>query len=397
MPAKMSKQVGQIASTWTIALLSAIVGSWITISLYEGRWTTTAVGGARVSDAVPAVAGVLPLADDRALTNEGFTENERTNIAVYEKCFRSVVNIATQSVQLEGLWLAPVATEGSGSGAIIDRTGLILTNFHVVEAAQRLEVTLHDGQQFEGTLVGADPPNDLAVIRIDAPPDLLEPIELAEGSRMFVGQTVYAIGSPFGLDHTLTVGVISSLNRSIPGRSRRLLRNMIQIDAALNRGNSGGPLLNTSGKLVGINTAIASSSGEDSGVGFAIPVSTIRRVVPELITHGRLSRPWLGIESVSEVDAGLMVIRVDPNGPAARAGIQAARLTVKRTLLGEQRRIDLATADILVGAAGQPIHTVDDLMTIVEQHQPGETIELTVSRQGQMISLPVQLAPENDS
>jgi len=376
--------------SWGLALSSACLTSILTLSLQHGGWLNSADAHQETARARSSRL------NDELLAAESLTPAERVNVAVYEKSFRSVVNIATQAVQLEGFWLAPVATEGSGSGAIIDRSGLVLTNFHVIEGAQRLEVTLHDGQQFEGRVVGADPPNDLAVIKIDAPSELLEPIELAETNRMFVGQTVYAIGSPFGLDHTLTMGVVSSLNRNIPGRSRRLLRNMIQIDAALNRGNSGGPLLNTQGKLVGVNTAIASSSGEDSGVGFAIPVSTIRRVVPELIAHGRLSRPSIGIEGVSETDDGLLVVKVSPNGAAARSGIQGARISVKRTILGEQRRIDLGSADIVIGADGTPVKTVDDLMTIVEQHQAGETIEITVNRQGQLISLPVTLDPESN-
>ena len=224
-----------------------------------------------------------------------------------------------------------VPAEGAGSGSVLDREGRILTNFHVVADARSVRVTLFDGSIRDANVVGVDPVNDVAVLKIDAPPELLYPVELGESSILRVGQNVYAIGNPFGLERTLTRGIVSSLDRSLPSRDGRTIKSVIQIDAALNRGNSGGPLMNSRGQQIGMNTAIASSTGENTGIGFAVPIGTIKRIVPQLITSGRVIRPYIGIAQVLQNDDGLLVHRVVPGSPAEQAGIQGFKL-VKKTV-----------------------------------------------------------------
>ena len=210
---------------------------------------------------------------------------------------------------------------------MIDRAGHVLTNFHVVDGAREIHVTLFDGKTYDARLVGGDPDTDVAVLKIDAPPDSLFPVVFGNSTNLLVGQRVFAIGNPFGLERTLTTGIISSLNRSLPGRhGRRSLKSIIQIDAAINPGNSGGPLLDSHGRMIGMNTAIASKTGESAGVGFAIPVNTIARVVPQLIQNGRVRRPDSGIARVYQTDRGLLIATLVPGGPAERAGLQGPRI-----------------------------------------------------------------------
>ena len=246
---------------------------------------------------------------------DDFAPEERTNILVYDKANRSVVHITTKSSQRE-LLILEVPSEGAGSGSVLDKSGHILTNYHVVDGAQEIRVTLQSGQSYEGSVIGFDPPNDMAVVKINAPADELVPIELGDSQRLRVGQIVYAIGNPFGLERTMTTGIISSLNRSLPGKGGRTMKSMIQIDAALNRGNSGGPLLDTRGRLIGMNTAIASSTGENTGVGFSIPVDAVKRVVPQLIATGKVTRPEAGISRVYQAEQGLVIATLTPGGPA---------------------------------------------------------------------------------
>ncbi len=226
-------------------------------------------------------------------------------------------------------FLTVSAVEGSGSGSVIDKLGHILTNYHVVEGARNVNVTLFNGEAYPAELVGQDPDNDIAVLKITAPDDQLFPIPIGDSSRLRVGQRILAIGNPFGLERTMSDGIISSLNRQLPTRNRRTMKSIIQIDAALNQGNSGGPLLNTRGELIGMNTAIATSTGDNAGIGFSIPANTIRRVIPQLIENGRVIRPTIGITRVFETEEGIGIVVVDvtPGGPADQAGIQASRLS----------------------------------------------------------------------
>jgi S1-C subfamily serine protease len=326
---------------------------------------------------------------------EDFTTEERTNISVYEANNRGVVNITTRSARGDALLMIEVPTEGAGSGSILDKRGHILTNYHVIAGAREINVTLFDGNTYEGGLVGQDPVNDIAVLRIDAPPETLFPVSLGDSSRLRVGQKVYAIGNPFGLERTMTVGIVSSLNRSLPSRSGRTIKSIIQIDAALNRGNSGGPLMDSRGKLIGMNTAIASNTGENTGVGFAIPITTIKRVVPQLIENGKVIRPDVGIARVYETEHGLVIATLSPGGPAEQAGLKGFRIVRRQRRRGpfvvEETQVDRSQADLLVAVDGESIKTVDNLMTIIESKDPGDTVVLTVIRDSGRENLRVTL------
>jgi S1-C subfamily serine protease len=324
---------------------------------------------------------------------EDFTSEERVNIQVYEHTNRSVVHITTKVYSPDTFFSLEGPSDGSGSGSVLDKDGHILTNHHVIEDATEIHVTLFDGQSYDAGLIGRDPTSDIAVLRITAPPDSLFPIELGDSSLLRVGQKVLAIGNPFGLERTLTVGTLSSLNRRIS--SKTPMRSMIQIDAALNRGNSGGPLLDTRARMIGMNTAILSPTGQNIGVGFALPVNTIRRVVPQLIEHGRVIRPVIGISSVYETDNGLIIIQVTPGGPAERAGLRGFRLVRKREKRGpfyvENRYFDRSYADTIVAVDGRPVPSGDALQELIESKQPGDQLVLRVIREGNEIEVPVVL------
>ena len=288
------------------------------------------------------------------------------NVRVYEAVNRSVVNIAT-SATVRGLFRdAEVA--GSGSGFVINRDGYILTNHHVVEGAESLQVGLFDGSVLDAEVVGTDPSNDVAVIRVDAPAEKLVPVALGESDGLKVGQKVLALGNPFGLERTLTTGIISSLDRSLEAKNGRMIRGIIQTDAAINPGNSGGPLLNSRGEVIGMNTAIYSQVGQSAGIGFAVPINTIKRVLRPLIEKGFVERATVGIDRVYSLDDGLLVLDVEPGGPADRAGIRP--LQVKIVTYGPYRRarIDPESADIIEAVDGVPVRTVGELLTEVEAH-----------------------------
>ncbi len=256
---------------------------------------------------------------------------EARNVAVYERCNRGVVNITSKGLPGERFFFMEVPADGSGSGSVIDREGHVLTNYHVVEKAQQVEVALFDGSTFDAKFVGADPVNDLAVIKIDAPPEKLFPIEIGDSSRLKVGMNVFAIGNPFGLERTMTSGIVSSLNRSLQIRGNRSIKAIIQTDAAVNPGNSGGPLLDSRGELVGVNTAIATASaGQSAGVALSIPATLVNRVVPQLLKHGRVIRPEIGIQQVLETERGLRIAMLTPGGPAERAGLRGPQVTQLR-------------------------------------------------------------------
>jgi S1-C subfamily serine protease len=326
---------------------------------------------------------------------DDFAPEERTNILVYEKANKSVVHITTKAAQRE-LLILEVPSEGAGSGSVLDKAGHVLTNYHVVEGANEIRVTLQSGESYEGNVIGFDPPNDMAVVKINAPADELVPIELGDSSRLKVGQIVYAIGNPFGLERTMTTGIISSLNRSLPGKAGRNMKSMIQLDAALNRGNSGGPLLDTHGRLIGMNTAIASSTGENTGVGFAIPVDAVKRVVPQLIATGKVTRPEAGISRVYQGEQGLVIATLTPGGPAERAGLRGFRIVREQKRRGpftyEERRIDRSQADTIVAVDGEKAVTADAFLSLIERHRPGELATLTVIRSGQLVDVPITLS-----
>jgi S1-C subfamily serine protease len=327
-----------------------------------------------------------------------FTPEERTNISVYEAVNRSVVNINTKATVATGLLLIEMPSEGAGSGIVLDKQGHLLTNFHVVEGAKEIQVLLYDGSSHPAAIVGFDPATDVAVIKVDAPADLLQPVSFGTSGDLRVGQRVFAIGNPFGLERTLTTGIISSLNRSLPTRTGRTIKSIIQTDAAINPGNSGGPLLDSNARLIGMNTAIASRTGQSAGVGFAIPVGTLARIVPQLIQRGRVIRPDAGITRVYQADAGLVVATLAEGGPAERAGLRGFKIVRERRRQGpfvmEFERVDRSGADLIVAVGGQAVRTADDFLSAVESKNPGEQVLITVQREGHRLDIPVVLDAE---
>jgi S1-C subfamily serine protease len=327
-----------------------------------------------------------------------FTPEERVNIAVYEQVNRSVVNIDTASVRRDAFFLFEIPEKGSGSGVVIDKQGHILTNLHVVADARAIEVTLFNGKLYEAIPVGADEPNDAAVLKIDAPPDCLFPVVFGDSSRLRVGQRALAIGNPFGLERTLSVGVISSVNRPLLKR-RGAFRQLIQIDADINPGNSGGPLLDSLGRMIGMNTVIASSTGQSAGVGFAIPINTIARILPDLIERGHVVRADIGIVSVYPAEEGLLITKLVEGGAAQRAGLQGPRLVVRERRQGpiiyRQESTDVSAADLIIAVDGQPVRRADDLLAIVDSKKPGEQVTVTVLREGRRVDVPVTLDEED--
>lgn len=337
-----------------------------------------------------ALPQVLPPVDP----NAGLLPEELVNISVYEKCNRRVVHIATRSAAIRS-FIQIEMREGSGSGSILNREGMILTNQHVIDGAREISVSLHNGLSYSAVLVGQDPDTDIAILKIDAPAADLEPISWGNSQGLRVGQKIYAIGNPFGLERTMSTGMISSLNRQIPSRENRTMRSLIQIDASINQGNSGGPLLNTRGELIGMNTAIMSSSGDSAGVGFAIPVSTLERIVPQLIQSGRVLRPSIGITRVYETDNGLLIVSAVPGGPADAAGLRGFSLTTKTFRQGgyqyEQSAIDPSSADLIKSVDGQKISSADDLLSAIESKQPGERVQVVIIRGGVELAVEVTL------
>jgi len=263
-----------------VRMPSARKSAWVSGCLASMAASLGLAAAALAAAREPSTAGVRT-----------FTPEETTNIAVYDGVNRSVVNINTKATVAAGFFMMEVPSEGAGSGIVLDREGHILTNYHVIEGAREIQMLLHDGSAHEARVVGVDPATDTAVLRVSAPVELLEPVAFGTSHDLRVGQRVFAIGNPFGLERTLTTGIISSLNRSLPTKTGRTIKSIIQTDAAINPGNSGGPLLDSGGRLIGMTTAIASRTGQSSGVGFAIPVGTLRRIVPQLIAQGRASRP----------------------------------------------------------------------------------------------------------
>ena len=380
--------------------------------LLEGAaMTHVAIAWLALGGAVAAQGVVVPpRADAPAALNDagprspaggearGFTPEEVTNIAVYDAVNRSVVNINTKATVTAGLFLVEVPSEGAGSGIVLDKLGHVLTNFHVVEGAKEIQVMLYDGSSHNATIVGHDPATDVAVIRVAAPAEVLEPVRFGISSDLRVGQRVFAIGNPFGLERTLTTGIISSLNRSLPARNGRTIKSIIQTDAAINPGNSGGPLLDSGSRLIGMNTAIASRTGQSSGVGFAIPVGTLARIVPQLIQRGKVIRADAGVARVYQTDHGLLVASLVPDGPAEHAGMRGFKVIRERRRQGpfmtETERVDRSGADLIVAVAGVAVKNADDFLSQVEARNPGDQVLITVEREGHRLDLPVVLAAE---
>lgn len=346
------------------------------------------------ADELASLHSTSPSQSRSWLGQDELLPEERVSIGVYEKCNRSVVHISTRSVALDS-FLQVQMREGGGSGSVLDKQGMILTNQHVIDGAREVSVSLFNGLSYPAVLVGQDPDTDIAILKIDAPEDQLNPIEWGDSSDLRVGQRIYAIGNPFGLERTMSTGMISSLNRQIPSRERRTMRSLIQIDASINQGNSGGPLLNTRGQLIGMNTAIMSSDGDRAGVGFAIPMSTIARIAPQLIREGRVTRPTIGIKRVYEKEEGLLIVDTVEGGPADIAGLQGFRIVTKTYRQGPYQYpltvLDTSQADLIVAVDGRPVKTADEMLEWIEQKQPGDTVTVTVRRDQQQVHIPVTL------
>jgi len=330
------------------------------------------------------------------LFSAGMTEEERNNIAIYEKVSDGVVNVTSTAVQMDFFFNA-VPAQGSGSGSIIDTKGHILTNHHVVANAQKLEVTLADGSKWPAKLVGSDPDSDLAVIKIDAPKEKLKIIPMGDSRGLKIGQKVLAIGNPFGLQRTLTTGIVSSVGRTIRSDSGTLIEDVIQTDAAINPGNSGGPLLNSDGEIIGINSAILSPSGGNVGIGFAVPVNTAKRVIPELLSKGYVTYPWIGatIQSLTpeiakylklKIERGAMIAEVVKGGPADKAGLKAGNEKIQ---VGNM--IAMVGGDIVVKADQHDVKTNDEFIHYIREKKPGDTILLKVFRKVDFVDVKVTL------
>ncbi|MCR9197504.1 MAG: trypsin-like peptidase domain-containing protein [Planctomycetaceae bacterium] len=352
-----------------------------------GRNTLQVPAGQNAGSPRPASARKRP---PNAYTEQGLTPYEAASAYVYESSNRSVVNIATRAAGQRLMWREN-PTEDAGSGFVIDRAGHVMTNFHVIEDADRIVVTLFNGQTVTGEPVGVDPLNDIAILRIDVPEGTLEPVVLGDSSKLRVGYQVYAIGNPFGLERTMTTGIISSLNRTLPVTRSRSIKSVIQIDAAINPGNSGGPLLDSHGRLIGMNTAIASSTGQSAGIGFAIPSSLIARVIPELLEHGRVIRPDIGILQVLKTEQGLLILRMDPEGAAVAAGLKGPELVRRKRGFVVFEIEDRDKADIIIGVNGKRTETVDAFLSEVERYRPGDSVSINIIREGQRGTIDVTL------
>jgi len=324
------------------------------------------------------------------------TNDEANNIEVFKNASPSVVNITNSRLIRSYYSLNPQEVpQGSGTGFVWSEDGYIVTNYHVVQQATRVTVTLRDGSSYDARAVGFDPDKDLAVLKIDAPDVKLVPVVLGDSSLLEVGRKVIAIGNPFGLDTTMTVGVVSALGREIDSISRRKIRDVIQTDAAINPGNSGGPLLNSLGQLVGVNTAIYSPSGASSGIGFAIPVNTVKRIVPELIAYGRVQTPILGITNIPQPDyyrqlwsiEGVIVLDVVDGTDPQRLGMRG---------LSRSQRGSIQLGDVIIEIDGQAVANEDDYANIMEQRRAGDVVRVRTRRDNALVDYDIKLqAPQN--
>ncbi|MBL8497491.1 PDZ domain-containing protein [Nitrosomonas sp. JL21] len=319
-------------------------------------------------------------------------EDEKSTIELFENARVSVVFITTRQRVMDA-WTRNIFSvpSGNGSGFIWDDQGHVITNFHVIKGASEAIIRLTDGRDYKASLVGASPAHDIAVLKIGFGFERPAPVPLGTSHDLRVGQKVFAIGNPFGLDWTLTTGIISALDRSLPGGDGRTIDNLIQTDAAINPGNSGGPLLDSAGRLIGINTAIYSPSGTSAGIGFAVPVDTVNRVVPQIISRGKYIRPAMGITVDEKLNNrlverlqvnGVVILSIAPGSAADEAGLQGATLTPDGNIIAN---------DIIIALENKPIDSVSKLLARIDSYKIGDTIRITVQRKNQQIDIPVTL------
>jgi len=369
-----------------IALISGVFAAGIVV-LVDRLGNRFQPSGAAFSEKAPA-----------GITDPSLATDEQNNIEVYRTLSSGVVFIHSTSYARDFLGFVE-PPEGSGSGSIIDEQGDILTNYHVIEGAQKLSVSLGGQKDYAARVIGGDPDTDLAVIRlIEKPTGPLTVVPLGDSDKLAVGQKVLAIGNPFGLDRTLTTGVISGLQRPIRARNNRLIEGAIQTDASINPGNSGGPLLDSHGRMIGINSQILSPSGASSGVGFAVPINIAKRVVPQLLQGGQVRRPKLGI-STRDVEAirnqidlpvsdGVLILQVARGSGAANAGLRGLQQTENG---------DVEIGDIILGINGEKVRNQDELFRVTEKHQVGETVQVLILRDGQRMTVAVRLTEAPDT
>lgn len=317
------------------------------------------------------------------------TNDEQNNISVFKSASPSVVFVTNTQLRRQRFSLNVMEIpRGSGTGFIWDESGLIVTNFHVVQGANKITIELQSNKSYQATVVGIAPEKDIALLKIDAPNEDLQPLPLGDSTSLAVGRKVLAIGNPFALDTTLTVGVVSALGREIKSITNRTIKNVIQTDAAINPGNSGGPLLNSNGQLVGVNTAIYSPTGASAGIGFAIPVNAVKVIIPQLIEHGKLIRPVLGIETLTDYWTrrlrvkGVAILSVREGLPAAKAGMVGVR---------EDRRGKIHLGDVIIAINGQNVINEDSLLNQLEQFSPGDNVKVTTLKDEKIHNYNVQL------
>ncbi|MGF7107519.1 S1C family serine protease [Treponema pedis] len=339
-------------------------------------------------------------------SDSSYSQVETQNIFVYETANEAVVNITTETVSVNW-FLEPVPVEGgSGSGSIIDESGLVLTNTHVIAEASKIFISLYDGSQYEAKIVGTDTENDLAVLKFEPPKNIkLTTIKFGNSSTLKVGQRVLAIGNPFGLERTLTDGIVSALGRPIQNDKNIIIKNMIQTDTAINPGNSGGPLLDTQGRMIGINTMIYSTSGSSAGVGFAVPVNTAKRVTADILKYGKVIRGSIDAELVQisrqlasyaelPVSAGLLVSQVKRGSNAAKADLKGGSEAV-RSGFGRYSTVFYIGGDIITEIAGQKIKSLTDYYSVLEDKKPGETVKIKIIRGKKTLELNLVLSERN--
>jgi len=365
----------------------------LVIALGSALFAAVAVAGLQQLSGHFQPFGSASVATPSNISDPSLATDEQNNIEVYRAASPGVVYIQSTTMTRDffGMFSRPV--EGAGSGSVIDEQGDILTNYHVIADAEKLTVSFGSGKAYAAKVVGRDPDTDLAVIKLlETPKESLTIVPMGDTDKLIVGQKVLAIGNPFGLDRTLTTGVISGLERPIHAQNGRTIEGAIQTDASINPGNSGGPLLDSHGRMIGINSQIESPSGASAGVGFAIPVSIAKRIVPQLIRDGEIRRPKLGIaprdvaslgkQLQLPVSSGVLIVSVAPGSPAANAGLRG----VVQTEDG-----DLEIGDIIVGMDGQKVDSNDDLFRILDKHKIGDAVNVEVFRQGRRTTVPVRL------
>jgi S1-C subfamily serine protease len=365
--------------------------------------------GARFGPRQPAKVEALPLArsnsvllKDVAARDAALTEDEVLNVRIYRQASPAVANILTKATEYD-FFMDPVPVEGAGSGFIIDPRGYILTNFHVVKEAQSIEVVLGDQSRYPAKFIGADQRNDVALVKVDPKGKQLAALPLGDSSVLQVGQKVLAIGNPFGFQSTLTTGVVSAIGRTVQTSESTFIDEAIQTDAAINRGNSGGPLINTHGEVIGINSAIYTPTGTTAGIGFAIPINTAKAIAHDLMTDGRVHRALLGVDTLPvagwlaealdlPVQDGLLIESVTRGGPAAAAGLRGG----DRVAQAGMRRIAIG-GDVIVAIDGQKVSNQFDLNVILNRKRPADMVNVTVYRGGKKMEVPVKLGERTGS